>query len=456
MFRERAGTAALTGRDLPTDQTLAAFANVNARAARYKASRVFAKARMDQLRATAYLDLLNGVTAEERIAHGLLTEQTPTAPESDAGSETSAGPGAAGKPGPGGEPRPGGSDCPCRECDGSCLPDDDSPDDDDPSDATPGDDDPGDGGGSGPGGAEPPGGGRGNGPSDRDGNPGPGSAGPVPPSPVRGQDDPRPVLEDLVFPLATLLGLADRPGQGHGLGALDPDLCRTLAATAAASPHTTICVTVTNPDGIAIGHGCAKPRRLAPPTAGGPAPPLVDLPARVNLTVTAGRLAELAELAGQSRTGWALTPRGTPNSLGPNSLGPPGDPDWCGTWTLTLPGGREFAVRLEPVPTYECDHRNESHAYEPNDKLRHLVQVRDYLCTFPPCSRHARDSDFEHAVPYDHGGRTCACNAGARSRKCHRVKQAPGWKVTQPRPGWHQWQTPRGRTYVQGPNRYPV
>jgi hypothetical protein len=28
----------------------------------------------------------------------------------------------------------------------------------------------------------------------------------------------------------------------------------------------------------------------------------------------------------------------------------------------------------------------------PNDTLRHLVQVRDYECTFPPCSRHARES----------------------------------------------------------------
>ena len=113
-------------------------------------------------------------------------------------------------------------------------------------------------------------------------------------------------------------------------------------------------------------------------------------------------------------------------------------------------------MTIEPVPTYDCDHRNESSAYQPNARLRHLVQIRDHSCTFPSCSRHARDSDFEHAVPYDQGGRTCACNAGARSRKCHRVKQSPGWNVTQPKPGWHQWTTPRGRTYTQGPKRYPV
>lgn len=85
-----------------------------------------------------------------------------------------------------------------------------------------------------------------------------------------------------------------------------------------------------------------------------------------------------------------------------------------------------------------------------------MDQIRDGHCTFPPCSRHARESDFEHALPYDKGGRTGACNAGARSRACHQVKQSPGWNVTQPRPGWHQWTTPTGRSYTQDPKRYPV
>ncbi len=137
MFRERAGTAGLSGRDLPTDQTLAAYANVNARAAEYKESGVFAKARMDQLRSAAYLDLLNGVTAEDRIAHGLLTEQAPADDQADK------------DPAPAAGPRPGGDDCPCLECDGSCLPDDDSdpdadgPDADGPDGDGPDDNDPG-------------------------------------------------------------------------------------------------------------------------------------------------------------------------------------------------------------------------------------------------------------------------------------------------------------------------
>ncbi len=74
-----------------------------------------------------------------------------------------------------------------------------------------------------------------------------------------------------------------------------------------------------------------------------------------------------------------------------------------GNWTLTLPGMRDQIVKLEPVPTFDCDHRRESHAYQPNAMLRHLVQVRDYQCTYPTCSRHARESDFEHGAALRQG-----------------------------------------------------
>jgi hypothetical protein len=232
-----------------------------------------------------------------------------------------------------------------------------------------------------------------------------------------------PVTANLTIPLATLLDLAECPGENHALGPLDPALARDLAAAAARSAHSQWCITVTGPDGIAIGHGCARPARTrqakAVPPRNRDGPP--------------------------ARTRWAFTPRDGP--------GPPGG---YGTWALTLPGGRELTVKLGPVPVTDCDHRHESHAYQPGDTLRHLVQIRDGTCTFPSCSRHARDSDFEHATPYDRGGRTCACNAGARSRRCHKVKQSRGWNVTQPRPGWHQWTTPAGRSYTQGPMRYPT
>src|ERR1700722_4430711 len=53
MYREQSGAAALCGRDLPPDETLAAYANVTARATEYKDSGAFPGARMDQFRSAA-------------------------------------------------------------------------------------------------------------------------------------------------------------------------------------------------------------------------------------------------------------------------------------------------------------------------------------------------------------------------------------------------------------------
>jgi hypothetical protein len=424
LFREDSGALALSGRDLPADETLAAHARVCARAQEYKESGAFPRdTRMDQFRAAAYVDLLNSTSADARITSGILPGASP-ADDMDASPATGPGSDASS-----GEPPARSRDVSRPEADGKAGGDP----------------------GTGPGTDGPDGTGSGDDGPRGDGGPGsPGSPG-SPPSPASPGRPPRPA--DLVVPLVTLLGLAERPGEGHGLGPLDPELCRALAASAAASPFTRLCVTVTGSGGIAIGHGCAKPaRKRRPETGQGPDTTRdgtpTPLPACVNLTIPAARLAELvSHTVAPARPGgvpWAFTREHDP--------GPPGG---FGTWTLTLPGGRRLTVRLEPVPTFTCDHRHESHAYQQNDILRHLVQVRDGECTFPPCSRHARETDFEHAIPFDEGGRTCACNAGARSRACHRVKQSKGWNVTQPRPGWHQWETPAGRVYVQGPKRYP-
>ena len=166
------------------------------------------------------------------------------------------------------------------------------------------------------------------------------------------------------------------------------------------------------------------PRR--PPTR-----PLTALPARLNLTIPATRLTQLLRPPPQPPPAPAATParpRAT-DRLGPHPARRPparttrrATRPGAGPGPITLPSGLHYTVPLEPVPTHHCDHRRQSDAYEPNDALRHLVQIRDHECTLPTCSRPAKESDFEHAVPYDQGGRTCACNAGARSRACHQVK----------------------------------
>jgi hypothetical protein len=415
-FRETAGTAGLSGRDLPPDEALAAMASVNTRAQEYADSGRFGDARMDVLRATAYLDLLNGVTAETRIASAEPYDEAAEAAESLAWSAERAARAAAEPAAATGAPSGGTA---------SAQPEDNRRDDE----GGPGDSGPGPGG---PGGS------------------GPGSPPPDLPPPG-GMRPPRPA--DLIVPLATLLGSARRPGEVQGFGPIDPALARLLADAAAASPHTNFCVTVTSPEGFAVGHGCARAARR-PRQAQDPSPAPGDgLPTRLNLTVSIADLPGLAVHAGP----WSFTPSGgTGPSTARGRPGATGPPGGYGLWTMRIPGGREFSVRLDPVPTFDCGHEHETRAYVPGARLRHLVQVRDGTCTFPSCNRHARESDFEHALPYDQGGRTCACNAGARSRTCHRVKQSPGWNVTQPQPGWHQWTTPSGRVHIQEPKRYPA
>ena len=76
----------------------------------------------------------------------------------------------------------------------------------------------------------------------------------------------------LTAPLATLAGLADRPGELGGLGPVDPWLARDLAAAAAANPKTTWCLTVTDSQGHAVAHGCARPEPKNQRKRAGPGP----------------------------------------------------------------------------------------------------------------------------------------------------------------------------------------
>jgi hypothetical protein len=418
VFREEAGTAGLSGRDLPAAEALAGHANVVARARAYELSGAFPDWGTSRLQAQAYLDLLGGIPAADRIAFAAAAPPEPPEPSGPPEPQPPQPPEAPQPPGPPASP-------------------------DEPGDPGPG--------GGGRGGAGPSGAGN--------GGPEPGGAG-------CDWDEPEaphaPVLPaaEVTVPLATLQWRAERAGDSRLLGPLDPALARQLAAAAARSPHSRWEISVVDESGFATGHGIARdargqPGRAQPPgtrreTALDSVPVPGTLPARVNITVTETFLRHLAAQGAR--------PRFPVAGGGPRSGAPPGDweliPGNPGTWTLILPGERELAVRLDVVPTHDCDHRYQTSSYQPGDKLRRLVQVRDHTCTFPTCSRPARESDFEHALPFDKGGKTDACNAGARSRRCHRVKQSPGWTVTQPRPGWHQWTTPTGRAYTQEPWRY--
>lgn len=370
-WRETSGACAVAGRELPADEALAAMANVEARAQDYRAAGV--KRYIDILRVAAYLDILNGVPADARIARFNAEDAA------DQDGAVGGNPEAAGQPA-----APDAGDHPAS---GVAARDDRDP------------------GGDGPGRA--------------------GAADPGPAFAARANL----TLPALDIPLLSVLGRAQRPGEARGLGILDPHLARELAEAAARDPRSQFCVTIVDENGHAIGHGCCKPRKAA--------------------SATAAREGE--------RDG---PPRPSRATFSPS--GEPGPSGGHGHWILTLPGSagpgdaRAFTVDLHPVPTGECDHRYESPGHDPGSRLRHLIHVRDGTCGFPTCARQAGESDFEHAVPFEQGGRTCGCNGWACSRSCHQLKQSDDWTVTQPRPGWIQWTTPSGRAYAQEPWRYPA
>ena len=236
----------------------------------------------------------------------------------------------------------------------------------------------------------------------------------------------------LTIPLATLLGLADRPGELAGLGPADPWLARDLARAAAGNPRTTWCVTVTDAQGHAIGHGCGRPgpksrgQRDKPGPPGGHDPP--------------------GGIGNGGVTGFAFTPAG--------QHGPPGG---YGAWRLRSgEAGPGLLVALDPVTTDPCDHRFAAKGHDPGVRLRHLAQVRHATCTSPACRRPAAACDFEHNIPYEAGGRTCLCNGGPKCRRDHRLKQHPRWKAEQLPDGTFRWTAPSGRQYTTEPTRYPV
>ena len=224
----------------------------------------------------------------------------------------------------------------------------------------------------------------------------------------------------LTVPLATLAGLADRPGELAGLGPVDPWLARDLAAAAARNPSSTWCVTVTDEHGHAIGHGCARPEPRRHRKRAGPGPP--------------------------GGTGFTFTQA--------SRDGPPGG---YGTWTLRTPGnGPDLTVALDSLTTDPCDHRHQASGHDPGVKLRHLSQIRHATCTSPVCRRPAAQCDHEHNTPYEAGGRSCLCNTGPKCRHDHRLKQHPKWHVDQLPDGTFHWTAPSGRTYTTEPTRYPI
>ena len=104
-------------------------------------------------------------------------------------------------------------------------------------------------------------------------------------------------------------------------------------------------------------------------------------------------------------------------------------------------------ARLQMLETGSCRHPRQAAGYVPPASLRHLIGIRQRTCCHPGCRRPAARCDLDHTIPFDKGGKTCECNLAPLCRHHHRCKQAPGWQLTQPKPGHMTWQTPSGRVY---------
>ncbi|MFY9672390.1 MAG: hypothetical protein WAK44_30975, partial [Trebonia sp.] len=74
-------------------------------------------------------------------------------------------------------------------------------------------------------------------------------------------------------------------------------------------------------------------------------------------------------------------------------------------------------------------------------------------CPAPGCGAQAYHNDLDHTLAYP-AGITCQCDLAPPCRRHHRVKQAPGWTLTQPEPGVMRWTTPSGRSYTTRPTVY--
>jgi len=92
--------------------------------------------------------------------------------------------------------------------------------------------------------------------------------------------------------------------------------------------------------------------------------------------------------------------------------------------------------------------------YRPPAHLAEHVITRDQTCRGPGCRVPAHRCDLDHTEPFnpDAGtGPTSADNLGPECRSHHRLKQRPGWSLTQARDATFTWRTPSGHTYTTRP-----
>jgi hypothetical protein len=253
-------------------------------------------------------------------------------------------------------------------------------------------------------------------------------------------------LLNLTVPMGTVIGVSSAPGQLSRLGVLTPDQARQLANLAAGHAATRWRIVVVTPGGEAI--AVTHLPRSATAGPGDRGDSAIGLIGRVTLVIRTDEVMSAAR----------------PDMLGeePRCLARPAQLPTAALARILeraqAAAGRAAAAaaqrRQQDERSGGCGHSLASAAYRPPARIAELVIARDCTCRFGPCRRPADQCDLDHVVPFEKGGLTCSCNLGGDCRSHHRLKQHPGWSVTQPVPGVFRWTTPAGRTYVTRPDTY--
>jgi len=306
---------------------------------------------------------------------------------------------------------------------------------------------------------------------------------------------PHPGLLDAILPWSALVGFSSEPGVLGRIGPVTTTQSRELLRLAMSSRDTEWRLILTDDDGraraverIRLGRSSSDPPR-AGPAAPGPASPGPHAPrsaragpdtagpvgagtdaapttpgptttavvGRATLTMRESWLAAHAAAPDSGLSGRAFADQVLSGKYLPGTTLP--------DRRLLLPvlrAAKRAAARVEAEREANaqaasgCAHSTASAAYTPPPRIREFVAARDVTCRFPPCGQPAWRLDLDHTVPWQRGGPTCSCNLGGACRTHHQVKQLPGWKLEQPRPGYFIWTTPAGLTYRVSPDRYPV
>jgi hypothetical protein len=440
-------TATLAGYSLPPADAIRADQRVRARARGYRRHGI--EGSFDQLCALAYLDLLTGRDARDRIPQGPAPDQDEDE-EAAWDSRLAAGPDAGEEDGWDDGPIPDDPDAgalagvPCPDepaapgtRTGEPAPqagarDNDSPDHD-AQDGRSQDEDGEDGNGQDDDGGQ------------DDGGPGPGGSGEGGGG-AAACDDGLAANVDLIIPLADLTGYAQRAAQVRNLGGIDPDLARTLTAMAARNPGSVFRVIITGPDGRAVAFGQAIP--ITPATS-----------VTSDASFPRDRHTKGTQLPIPS-LGPAADPPDNPSvplasfTPAPGSRNRVTGQDRHDLWRLQI-DTTMYTVRLDPVPgPGPCTHHYRAAGYKPGPVLRRLAEVRDGACMLPGCNRSPHRSESEHCQPWP-DGETCSCNLGLNCKKHNLMKKDPNWQVTQKPDGTRTWTTPGNLRYTKKPKTYP-